>query len=318
MTNEVSNDRIFLMIKNRQNIAYAATIMSLIGISFSAPLGALAIKSGAAPIIVGMYRMLFSIPITALIWFVSSQKKKEVNEVGVTKKHNLINLLSGVFLAFHFTCWYYALGNTTVFSAAALVSLQPIFAMIGAYLVYKTIPSKKVILPLIIAIIGSFVLVAPSMGEGFGGTFFGNTMAALGSLFMAAYLLCGKFAMQKISLGRYTTVTYTVCFAVMAAAAFFMGEAFIVPAKVILLCFLLSVTATLFGHTLINWSLPYVGAFFVTVVLLGEPIGASLAAFLMFGTIPGLLELIGGLMTLSGIAVMVVRENRRTKYKLQQ
>ncbi len=298
------------MIKNRQNIAYAATILSLLGISFSAPIGALAIKSGAAPIIVGMYRMLFSVPVTALIWGMSSRKLKVEKKRVITKKHNLINLLSGVFLALHFTCWYYALGNTTVFSAAALVSLQPIFAMIGAYLVYKTKPSKRIVLPLIIAIIGSFVLVSPSMGEGFGGTLFGNIMAASGSLFMAAYLICGKFAMQSIPLGRYTTLTYTVCLIIMASAAFAMGEVFIIPLNVLLLCLLLSVSATLFGHTLINWSLPYVGAFFVTVVLLGEPIGASLAAFLMFGTVPGWVELLGGLMTLSGIAIMVVRENR--------
>ncbi len=315
VTKQIYGDRILPMIIQKQKFAYAATILSLAGISFSAPIGALAIKSGGAPIIVGMYRMAFSIPITALVWFLSSRKKEGVAKKEITLKHNLINLLSGVFLAFHFTCWYYALGNTTVFSAAALVSLQPIFAMLGAYIIYKQKPARSIILPLFIALAGSYVLISPSVGEGLGGSLFGNIMAASGSLFMAAYLLCGKFAMKEISLGRYVTVTYTVCFLLMAVEAFIMGETFAVPTSVLLLCFLLSFSATLFGHTLINWSLPYVGAFFVTVVLLGEPIGASLAAFLMFGTVPGLVELLGGAMIIAGIAIMVMRANKNPQSK---
>ena len=309
------SDIISKMALDKSKLAYAATIFSLIGISFSAPLGTYAIKSGAAPVVVGIYRMAFSLPMMAAVWIFSYAKsqKKGLPKKEISKGHKLFNMLSGVFLAFHFICWYLALANTSVFSASALVSLQPIYAMVGTYLVFRQKPARSVALPLIIALIGSFVLILPSaQGEG-AGSLFGNIMAAAAGIFMAAYLMCGKYSMEKISLGGYATVTYGVCLAVMAAAALIFRMPVSLDYKVLAICFALSISATLFGHTLINWSLPYVGAFFVTVVLLGEPVGASIVAYFMFGTVPGWMELAGGAMVIAGIAMLVVRSGRRKK-----
>ena len=302
------------MVESRLNkAAYAVCIIALAGISFSAPLGSYAIKSGAAPVMVGIMRMAFSLPMMAAVWLFSSVKKKRADKEPPSAKHKAVNVLSGAFLALHFVCWYLALAYTSVFSASALVCLQPLYAMLGAYVVFRQKPARSVALPLAVALIGSIVLILPSAKGGVEGTFFGNVMAAAAGIFMAGYLMCGKYAMQKISLGGYATVAYGVCLALMSVFALIFKVSFVLDAKVIFICLMLALSATLFGHTLINWSLPHVGAFFVTVVLLGEPVGASVVAFFMFGTVPGWIELMGGAMVIAGIAMFVMRSSRRAK-----
>lgn len=51
--------------------------------------------------------------------------------------------------------------------------------------------------------------------------------------------------------------------------------------------------------------------FFATVVLLGEPVGASIVAFIMFKTIPSIIEMLGGVMIFIGIMLLVLRANRQ-------
>lgn len=300
-----------MMTEKKRKSAHLISLLSLVGISFSAPLGTLALNMGAAPVAVGIWRMAFSVPVMAVIWIISHSKNKCSGKKEVSLKKKLINILSGAFLALHFIFWYIALNNTTIFNAAALVCLQPIYAMLGSYLVFKEKPARTVLLPLIIALVGSLLLIMPSMAFSDDASVLGNAMAALSGVFLSAYLMCGKSALKNISLGGYTTVSYGVCLVIMVLTALLFKTPIFIDINIILVCLLISVAATIFGHSLLNWSLPHVGAFFATVVLLGEPVGASIVAFFMFGTVPGLVEIFGGVMILIGIALLVMRANRR-------
>jgi drug/metabolite transporter (DMT)-like permease len=155
--------------------------------------------------------------------------------------------------------------------------------------------------------------VLPSANGVGQGSFFGNAMAVVSGVFLAAYLMCGTYSMQKVSLGGYATAAYGTCFLVTLIVVLIFGVSVSFDLNILLICLALAVAATLIGHSLFNWSLPYVGAFFVTVVLLGEPVGASIVAYFMFGTVPGWVELLGGAMVIAGIAIMVMRANRRGK-----
>ena len=54
----------------------------------------------------------------------------------------------------------------------------------------------------------------------------------------------------------------------------------------------------IFGHTLYNWALKWISAPVVSISLLGEPVGASILAFIVLGESPGVLTLVGGAVTL--------------------
>ncbi len=57
----------------------------------------------------------------------------------------------------------------------------------------------------------------------------------------------------------------------------------------------------IFGHAVFNWALGYLSASFVSIALLGEPIGASVIAFFILNETPSILEVVGGGLILIGI-----------------
>lgn len=304
------------MTKKNSKFAYIISLIGLIGLSFSAPLGKFIMNSGANPISVIIWRMIFTIPIMCLIWIIFNKKNKQNKNQKVTKKTRLITLLSGFFLGLHFTTWYLGLANTTVFNASALVSLQPIYVMFISYLVFKTRPEKSVILPIAIALIGSFVLILPSATGSGESSLFGNLMATLSGVFFAVYLLCGKKVLKSISLGGYTTVVYSVCLFIQLLIALIFQIPIMLDKEAILICLILALASTVFGHSLVSWSLQYVGVVFVTVLLLGEPVGSATIAYIMFGTIPGIVEIIGGVVVILGIALFIMMSNKANRAEI--
>ena len=66
---------------------------------------------------------------------------------------------------------------------------------------------------------------------------------------------------------------------------------------------LLALGPMLLGHTGMNWALRYARAYQVNIVLLGEPIGATLLAALLPGIRerPTMFAVFGGALVLSGI-----------------
>jgi drug/metabolite transporter (DMT)-like permease len=57
------------------------------------------------------------------------------------------------------------------------------------------------------------------------------------------------------------------------------------------------------GHTLINWALEHVESSVVSVSLVGEPVGSTVLAALVFAEIPGVLTLAGGVVVVTGIVL---------------
>jgi drug/metabolite transporter (DMT)-like permease len=64
---------------------------------------------------------------------------------------------------------------------------------------------------------------------------------------------------------------------------------------------LLSLVPMLMGHSLYNWLLKYVPTHKVSTTTLGEPIGATILAIIIFNEIPGISTIVGGVLILIGI-----------------
>src|SRR5690606_30847181 len=104
--------------------------------------------------VIAFYRMLFSVLIMSPIFFM-----KYVNELSlITKKDWLFSSIAGIFLAFHFILWFESLNYTSVASSTVLVTLQPLFAIVGTYFFFKEPLSAKTIISGLIAIMGSFLI----------------------------------------------------------------------------------------------------------------------------------------------------------------
>jgi len=215
----------------------------------------------------------------------------------------MMALLSGAFLALHFGLWIASLSYTSVATSAMLVTTSPIFVAIASYLLFQEKLSKQTIVGIVISLIGSVLI-------GFGnwrlGTnpLFGGILAFLGALAVAGYLLIGRKLRRSIGFLSYASLVYSSAAVLLLLSTLAFGYRLVgySPTTYAMLA-LLAVVPQLIGHSAFNWSLRFVPATLITIAILGEPVGATILAFLILKEIPTLSEIGGGILILVGICV---------------
>jgi drug/metabolite transporter (DMT)-like permease len=126
---------------------------------------------------------------------------------------------------------------------------------------------------------------------------------------LGIYILGGRALRQKMDLTSYVTPVYFTSALVLLLVSFFTGTKLSGYApREYLLFLVIAIVPMIFGHTVYNWALKYVEAPIVSLSLLGEPVGASILAYIFLGEIPTSIILIGGALTLSGILITVHRQ----------
>jgi drug/metabolite transporter (DMT)-like permease len=126
----------------------------------------------------------------------------------------------------------------------------------------------------------------------------------------AGYMLVGRKLRTNMELVPYIFVVYTVAALVLIAIMFGMGASPLhLPPLAYLWFALLALVPQLFGHSIFNWALKYLPASFVSVTLLGEPVGSTLLALFIFQEQPGWIKVGGALLILVGIWLAARGEN---------
>lgn len=217
----------------------------------------------------------------------------------------LIAAASGVFLALHFASWIVSLEYTTVASSVALVTTNPIWIALFSYLVLKErMPAVRGI-AVALSMAGSAVILAADAGTVSTSApqpMLGNALALVGSFTVCGYLLIGRRLRAHMSLLAYIGVVYAVAAACLMALAFaagtrmsgFSGFAWILLAS-------MALGPQLLGHSAFNYALKHVSATMIALAVLGEPVGSTLLAWLLFDEAVGGVKLAGMALLLGGI-----------------
>ncbi len=111
----------------------------------------------------------------------------------------------------------------------------------------------------------------------------GDFLAVAGALAASGYLLAGRFLRRYLDLTTYALGAY-------GSAALFLFVFSITCAtplsgfskQTYLVFILLAIIPQLIGHTTFNWTLKFLSPTTVAVLILGEPIGATLLAYWFF------------------------------------
>jgi drug/metabolite transporter (DMT)-like permease len=251
----------------------------------------------AEPLVVAFYRLALSVVLLAipLVWRRDREK--------IDRRSLALSAVSGLSLAAHFAAWFFSLRLTSVASSTVLVSTHPFLVMIYARVAWGERTRGWALVGAGIAVIGvtlvgwgDFALDSRALT--------GDLLALVGAVAVSGYFLIGRHVRQKISAVLYSVTTYTTATLVLLAAALASGNPLSGFAPTNWAIFLaLAVFPTIFGHTLFNWALKYVPASLVSVSILGEPVGASILAWLIWRTAPGPLSFAGGIFILLGIAM---------------
>ena len=71
---------------------------------------------------------------------------------------------------------------------------------------------------------------------------------------------------------------------------------------------LLAIIPQLLGHSTFNWALRYLSAAYVSITLLGEPIGSAILAYFFLKEVPSGLMVFGAILILIGIYIASQRQ----------
>jgi len=130
----------------------------------------------------------------------------------------------------------------------------------------------------------------------------GNTLALVGSLAMCGYLLLGRRLRAHISVLTYIGVVYAVAALCLMALALASGTQMGgYPYFAWILLAAMALGPQLLGHGAFNYALKHVSATMIALAVLGEPIGSTILAWLLFGEAVGPLKLAGMSLLLGGI-----------------
>jgi len=230
----------------------------------------------------------------------------------------LLAALSGVFLAIHFATWISSLEYTTVASSVVFVSTSPLWVAILAPLTIKEPVSRLVLVGMGLALAGGIivglsdscslsntVIACPPLAQFMaGGAFLGDFLALIGALAAAGYFLIGRRLREKVSLVPYVFVVYGMAAVILVMVMLAAGQAPLgYSPKIYLWLLLLALVPQLLGHSTFNWALRYLSAAYVSITLLGEPVGSAILAYFILDEVPSGLMLFGAILILVGILI---------------
>jgi drug/metabolite transporter (DMT)-like permease len=213
--------------------------------------------------------------------------------------------LSGLLLALHFWSWIASLRFTTVSSSVVLVSLKPVFAWGIAAAWLHEHPTRVEAWGIGLAVIGASLIGIGDTGLSLGAVG-GDGLALLGAVTGAGYYVIGRRVRQTVGIWGYATAVYAVAAGALALLALVRGAPLTGFASRDWAVFgAMAAGPMLLGHTGMNYALRHFRATTVNVAALGEPVGATVLAWVIpaIHEVPRAMALTGGALVLVGIAL---------------
>jgi len=260
--------------------------------------------SEAPPLTLATYRMVLSTLMLAP-FYLRGGGVRRFRELDAGRWLSLVAV--GVVLAVHFASWITSLSLTSVASSAIFVHIDPVFVALVSHFLLGERVSRRTVLGIAVAFAGATMIAWGDMGSG-GGSLYGDALALLGGVMLGVYILGGRYLRRSLDLISYVTPVYATSAVTLLAGSLALGAPLAgFPLGEYLIFLALAVVPMIFGHTVYNWALRYVSAPVVSLSLLGEPVGASVLAYLLLGEQPGGWVVAGGVITLLGIMVSAYR-----------
>ncbi|MFF2480209.1 DMT family transporter [Paenibacillus sp. NPDC058071] len=280
-------------------------VVGIIGISFSS----IFVRwSDADVAIIAMYRLyLTNLLLLPLVW----RHRRELFRLSGRQWGWLA--FSGVMLGLHFLLWMASLRYTTVASSTVILTLEPVFVMFGSYLLFGTKANRVMLIGMGLAFVGSFVIASGDFSLS-GDALIGDVLSFLGAAAVAVHMLIGKELRKDVSAFTYNFWVFAFAATALAAYNLVRGNAFGgYSGHDWGIFLLLAIVPTLFGHYLFNWLLKYMNAASVSMSVLGEPVIASLLAWILLKESLNGYQMAAGVLVLFGVWLFIRFGNETRK-----
>lgn len=283
---------------------FRIVLLLVLSVSMVSSASILILLSTSPALVIVFWRTLYGALFMALIGLV----KRDFTALRqpTVKKNWYWLVIIGVLLSFHFSTWFQSLRMTTVAASVVLVNSSPIFTAILSTIILGESLRRRSWVGVLIAVAGAVFL---AWGD-FGGVniiaLAGDLLALSGAFFLALYFIGGRRFAKGMPITVYTSIVYLFAAITTLILCIPFGYNVLVfePSEIVIFI-ALAIFPTVLGHSVNNYLLTKVPAYVVSSAVLGEPIGATLLAVLVFLQYPTPITLIGFFVILAGVAVVL-------------
>jgi drug/metabolite transporter (DMT)-like permease len=225
-------------------------------------------------------------------------------------------LVSGAFLALHFASFITSLEYTTIASSVVLATSTPLWVALLAPLILKEPMNRHLFIGMAMALVGSTIVgISDTCALNMNGvncpplanfledqSLFGNFLALFAAWMAVGYIMIGRRLRSEVSLISYVFLVYGIAALVLLFMMFLTGQTPLgYPPRTYLWLVLLALVPQLLGHSSYNWALGHLSATYVSIAIIGEPVGSTILAYFLLEETPSALKIFGAILILIGI-----------------
>lgn len=214
----------------------------------------------------------------------------------------------GVILGVHFSAWIASLEHTSLIASVVLVSTSPIFVNTLSFpLIGERVP-RPIVVGTLIAVGGGAIVAwggdteAPSHGGD--APLLGNSLALVGAMGFALYLIIGRRFRAKMHFIPYIWLVYGMAAMAVCVPALLAGYSFLgYSARGYLWLAAIGLIPQLIGHSSFNYALGHLSAAYVGVISRLEAVVSTILGIVVLGEWPTLLAVAGSAIILGGVTM---------------
>jgi len=282
---------------------YVILIGGIIGVSTGAVFARLA---DAPALVTAAYRV--GLAVLILIPLAGWKARDELRQL--SRRDLKLAVLSGLFLAMHFATWISSLDYTAIANSVVLVNTIPLWVGLLTPFITGDRIQKSTVISIVLSVIGGGVIGFGDFATG-GQALWGDFLAIVGAFSAAIYLLLGRNLRRKLSLLSYVAVCYGSAAVILWLIVLLLKLPITgYSSQTVAAFWAMALVSQILGHSSYNWALKWFSTGFIAVALLGEPIGSTILAYIIFDEGLTWLKLAGGLFLLSAIYIAAAGEKK--------
>jgi drug/metabolite transporter (DMT)-like permease len=262
--------------------------------------------SEVGPAATALHRLVLALP-CLFLW---AARERHSTPHGLTRRDLVWVVAAGAWFAVDLAAWHLSIRFTTVANATLLGNFAPIFVTLGAWILLGERAGGSFFAGMLLAFLGAWGLTGATVTSD-SQRLRGDALGLATAVFYGAYQLCVARLRRSHGPGRILLGSSLVSIPLLGLIAWASGEV-ILPGSLrgwaVLLG--LALTAQVLGQGLITVGFAHLPAGYASLMLLLQPVVATLAGWIVLGERLGPRETLGGALLLTGLAIARRRPER--------
>jgi drug/metabolite transporter (DMT)-like permease len=214
--------------------------------------------------------------------------------------------LPALMLAVHFITWIIGARLTQAANASMIVNLTPVAMPFFLLLFYREKIGRQEVIGTLFTLTGLLTLTGSNLSLS-SETFLGDVVCIISMLTFAAYLALGRMNGGRLGLWLYMVPLYWIAgLLCLICALFFINPIKPYDLRNVLLILGLGLVPTVFGHTILNYSLKFFRGQVVSVANLSQPFFAGISAYVLFDERPRPVFFVAAALMMTGIVIVLL------------